>query len=89
MKVSPAQFSMKNFVDEFLDEDSSHRNSKAVHTRLTMQPGEFEHYQIDGNNSHSQDILNVTYCLKELRSIISFADAMDLPLTAGFSEGGQ
>merc|ERR1719414_1433193 len=77
MIVSQNQFSMKNFV-----EDNSCGPKKMVHTQLTMQPGEFEEFQIAKDS-------NVTYCLKELRSLISFADALNLPVKASFNEGGE
>jgi len=78
MIVSPSQFSMKNFVED----NDSNGSKKIVHTQLTMQPAEFEEFQIAKDS-------NVTYCLKELRSLISFADALNLPVKASFSEGGE
>ena len=78
MIVNQNQFSMKNFVE---NEDSV-GPKKIVHTHLTMQPAEFEDFKI------SQEC-NVTYCLKKLRSIISFADALNLPLQASFNNGGE
>ena len=78
MIVNHNQFLMKNYVE---DEDS-HCPKKMVHTQLTMQPAEFEDYKISKE-------CNVTYCLKELRSILSFADALNLPVKATFNDGGQ
>ena len=76
MIVTPSQFHMKNFVE---DDDG---NKKMVQSQLTMQPGEFEDYQISKES-------NVTYCLKEFRAIISFADHLNLPVMASFSDGGK
>ena len=78
MIVSPSQFSMKNFVEN----NDSNGSKKIVHTQLTMQPAEFEEFQIAKES-------NVTYCLKELRSLISLADALNLPVKASFNEGGE
>ena len=78
MIVTANQFSMKNFVED----DNSNGSKKMVHTQLTMQPTEFEDFKIAKE-------CNVTYCLKELRSLISFADALNLPMKASFSEGGE
>ena len=78
MIVNQNQFSMKNFVE---DEDAN-GPKKMVHSQLTMQPTEFEDFKITKES-------NVTFCLKELRSIISFADAMNLPLKASFNNGGE
>jgi hypothetical protein len=77
MKASKTVFVMKNYVN---NED----DKKAVHTVLSMQPEEFDRYTI------SKEIESgITYCLKELRSIISFADAFSLPLSASFDQGGM
>ena len=78
MIVSQNQFSMKNYVED----DNSCGPRKMVHTQLTMQPSEFEDFKI------TQDC-NVTFSLKELRSLISFADALNLPVKATFNEGGK
>ena len=76
MLVNRDHFSMKNFIEDV------NGRTKIVHTQLTMQPTEFEDFSI------SQEC-NVTYCLKELRAIISFADSMSLPLKASFNDGGE
>ena len=78
MIVSPTQFSMKNFIED----EESNGSAKAVHTHLTMQKAEFENFSISKECS-------ITYPLKELRSIISFADSVSLPLMACFDDGGQ
>lgn len=85
MMVGPARFAMKNFVEDVgrgrnLGKDSG---KAVVRTELTMQPGEFEHFAVN------QDDVRVTFCLKELRSFISFADALTLPLSASFDDGGE
>ena len=78
MIVTPNLFSMKNVVDD----NNSNAPNKMVHTQLTMQPTEFEDFKIVKE-------CNVTYCLKELRSLISFADALNLPMKGSFKEGGE
>ena len=78
MIVNHDQFSMKNFIED----EESNGPYKMVHTQLTMQPAEFEDFAISKES-------NVTYCLKELRSVISFADSMSLPLKASFNDGGE
>jgi hypothetical protein len=76
MIVTPQQFVMKNFFEP--DED----NRGTVHTELTMQPGEFESFSVGLSST-------VTFCLKELRAMIQFADAYTLPLTANYGNGGN
>lgn len=72
MKAMPDKFVMKNFVSS-----DPRENRSAVHTELTMYPNEFEAFEVQNETS-------LTYCLKELRSMIAFADAFGLPLTGKF-----
>ena len=53
-----------------------------IHTELTMQPDQFEEFQIGQEDS-------ITFCLKELRAIIGFADTFALPISASFDDGGK
>ena len=75
MYVGVDSFRMKNFNDDY-DE------KKQVHTELSMQPGEFEQFCIVEETS-------ITFCLKELRSLLMFAEYLQLPIHASFSQGGQ
>jgi cell cycle checkpoint control protein RAD9A len=75
MQVGPDFFRLKNYSEEY-DE------KKQVHTELSMHPGEFETYSIRQETT-------VTFCLKELRSLIGFAEFLQLPITASFTSGGQ
>ena len=78
MAVAEDSFIMKNFVEEQI---AGGEAKAAIHTALSMEPKEFESYLIGVPAS-------VTYCLKELRSIIGFADSFGLPLSASFDVGG-
>eukprot|EP00092_Neocalanus_flemingeri_P099441 GFUD01126847.1.p1 GENE.GFUD01126847.1~~GFUD01126847.1.p1 ORF type:complete len:393 (-),score=161.67 GFUD01126847.1:126-1304(-) len=75
MHVGLDSFKMKNYNDDY-DE------KKQVHTELAMQPGEFEQFKIVEEAS-------ITFCLKELRSLLMFAEYLQLPISANFSQGGQ
>ena len=75
MHVCVDSFKMKNYNDDY-DE------KKQVHTELSMRPGEFEQYCIVEEAS-------ITFCLKELRSLLVFAEYLQLPISASFSQGGQ
>ena len=57
--------------------------TKAVHTVLTMQNSEFDRFSVGLESSP------VTYCLKELRAIIGFADSFRLSLSIDFDSGGK
>jgi hypothetical protein len=76
MHVGKDTFRMNNFTEECADE------KKLVHTELSMHPGEFEAYSIGQPAS-------LTFCLKELKSLIGFAEPLGLPLTASFTAGGE
>jgi len=55
---------------------------KNFNTELSMQPGEFGQFCIVEETS-------ITFCLKELRSLLMFAEYLQLPIHASFSQGGQ
>lgn len=74
ISVTPEGFQMKNYIDE--TEDSQ------VNTELSMNPDEFDSYDIQENAV-------ITFSLKDLRSLISFAEATWLPVKATFSVGGS
>ena len=59
-----------------------------VHTVLTMYPEtDFSSYKIDPADEE-QSKAGLTFCLKEFRSILAFADALNLPISASFDSGG-
>ncbi|XP_071497453.1 cell cycle checkpoint control protein RAD9B-like [Diadema antillarum] len=74
--VSPVQLSFKNYVDDEPDP------SKVVHSELQLVPEEFEEYSIGVDTS-------ITFCLKELRAILSFSDSAGLPITLYFETTGK
>jgi len=75
MYVESDIFKMKNYEENLEDQ-------KKVHTQLSMEPGEFDQFNI-------KDEASVTFCLKELRSLLMFAECLDLPICAKFSQGGE
>lgn len=74
--ATPQSFVMKNFLEP------GEPSKGAVHTELTMHPNEFEAFCVQENTT-------VTFCLKELRSFLAFADAFAFPLTAAYGEDGS
>jgi len=78
MTVRGDSFKMKNYID-LVDET---KQKHEIHSELSMQPGEFEMYDI------SQDA-SVTFCLKEFRSLLTFAEFCQVPIMATFSDGGS
>jgi hypothetical protein len=55
---------------------------KTVRTELYLEAGEFDHYIIGVDTS-------VTFSLREFRALLSFAEAVNLPVTASFETGGR
>ena len=51
-------------------------------TLLNADTADFDSYAVQG------EVL-VTFALKEFKALISFADAVNSPVDAGFSGGGQ
>lgn len=76
MTVRTESFKINNYND-LVDE-----KKQDVQTELSMQPGEFETYEISKDSS-------LTFCLKEFRSLLTFAEFSQLPIIADFSEGGS
>lgn len=76
MAVDDTKLTMKNFVEN--EEDTK----KTVHTELNMNSAEFEMYSISQKS-------NITFCLKELRAFIAFAEAYHLPISFCFDTGGK
>ena len=74
MYVSKENIKIKKYIDD-IDE------KKQIHTEVSMQPREFEVFDINEETS-------VTFCLKEFRSLLIFAEYLNLPITARFSSGG-
>ncbi|CAG5118917.1 unnamed protein product [Candidula unifasciata] len=74
--IRPDFMALKNYVD---DEADPH---KVIHTELTLSPEEFEQYQAGVD-------ADVTFCLRELRAVLAFADITSLPLTLQFETAGR
>ena len=75
MCVTADHFHIKNYNDS-LDERTH------INTEFSMQPREFECFQINEDT-------NVTFCLKEFRSLLLFSEYLNVPITVNFSVGGH
>ncbi|XP_066940442.1 cell cycle checkpoint control protein RAD9A isoform X2 [Macrobrachium rosenbergii] len=67
---------IRNYVDDEPDP------AKAIHTVLTMEAAEFDGYDISAE-------CEVTFCLKELRAVLTFAEPVNLPVSSHFSAPGS
>ncbi|XP_075238334.1 cell cycle checkpoint control protein Rad9 [Lycorma delicatula] len=63
--------------------DSSGEKNKLVRTELGLLAGEFEMYSV------KEEPVSVTFCLKQLRAIVSFAEPSGLPITVFFEAPGR
>ncbi|XP_030621259.1 cell cycle checkpoint control protein RAD9B [Chanos chanos] len=76
LSISPQRANFKNYCDEECD----HVNS--VHTEISLHPNEFDYYQVGVDS-------DITFCLKELRGLLSFADSHALPVSVHFGASGK
>ncbi|XP_035525699.1 cell cycle checkpoint control protein RAD9A [Morone saxatilis] len=75
VSVSDERMWVRNHVEE---EDQS----KAMLTELCLASDEFDHFAVQIHNS-------VTFCLKELRGLLVFAESTGLPISMYFDEPGS
>ncbi|XP_010752252.2 cell cycle checkpoint control protein RAD9A [Larimichthys crocea] len=75
VSVSDERMWVRNHVEE---EDQS----KAMLTELCLASDEFDHFAVQTHNS-------VTFCLKELRGLLVFAESTGLPISMYFDEPGS
>lgn len=61
------RLTFKNYVDDEPDPN------KIVHTELTLESDEFDEYEV-------QQETEVTFCLKELRALLNFAEGTNVPV---------
>ncbi|XP_051158632.1 cell cycle checkpoint control protein RAD9A [Leptopilina boulardi] len=76
LEVTPQKVLLRNYVDE-----TTHL-SHGTRTQIVLGVGEFDHYTIGSN-------ANVTFCLKELRAILAFAEIVNLPINVNFEDAGR
>ncbi|XP_036382039.1 cell cycle checkpoint control protein RAD9B [Megalops cyprinoides] len=76
LSLTPVRVSLKNFCEEEKD------LMRTVHTEMSLHPEEFDYFQV---GVHS----DITFCLKELRGLLSFAESHCLPVTIHFGTPGK
>ncbi|XP_066301662.1 cell cycle checkpoint control protein RAD9A-like isoform X3 [Branchiostoma lanceolatum] len=74
--VSPEKVILKNYVESEPDP------SKVLHTQMSLAAEEFDYFQIGVDTE-------LTFCLKELRAILAFAEAAGMPLSLHFETSGK
>ncbi|XP_067373909.1 cell cycle checkpoint control protein RAD9A isoform X2 [Channa argus] len=76
VSVSDEQMWVRNHVEDEADQ------SKAMLTELCLASDEFDHFAVQAHHS-------VTFCLKELRGLLVFAESTGLPISLYFDEPGS
>ncbi|KAM8910132.1 cell cycle checkpoint control protein RAD9A isoform 3-T3 [Spinachia spinachia] len=76
VSVSDERMWFRNHVEEDADQ------SKAMLTELCLASEEFDHFAVKAHN-------RVTFCLKELRGLLVFAESTGLPISMYFDEPGS
>lgn len=76
LSVSDDRMWFRNHVEEDAEP------SKAMLTELCLASDEFDHFSVQVQNS-------VTFCLKELRGLLSFAESTGLPISIHYAEPGS
>ncbi|KAM6953838.1 cell cycle checkpoint control protein RAD9A [Aplochiton taeniatus] len=76
VSVSSEQVLLRNHVEDEAEQ------SKAMLTQLCLSSEEFDHFAIGAQTS-------ITFCLKELRGLLVFAEATGLPVSMYIDEPGR
>ncbi|CAG5990596.1 unnamed protein product, partial [Menidia menidia] len=76
VRVSDDRMWVRNHVEDEAEQ------SKAMLTELCLAADEFDHFVAQAHNS-------ITFCLKELRGLLLFAEATGLPVSMYFDEPGS
>ncbi|XP_026855128.2 cell cycle checkpoint control protein RAD9A isoform X1 [Electrophorus electricus] len=76
VSVSGERVWLKNHVEDDADP------SRAMMTELCLSSEEFDHFAISSQNS-------ITFCLKELRGLLTFAESSGLPVSMYFDDPGS
>lgn len=76
LSISPVKVSLRNYYDGEND------RMKMMHTEMSLHPDEFDYFQVGVE-------ADITFCLKELRGLLSFAESHCLPVSVYFGAPGK
>ncbi|KAM4745217.1 cell cycle checkpoint control protein RAD9B [Anableps anableps] len=75
LSITPMKVTLRNY------QEGGKGPMKTMYTEMSLHPNEFDYFQI-GLDS------DITFCLKELRGILSFAESRNLPLSVYLDAAG-
>ncbi|XP_054851858.1 cell cycle checkpoint control protein RAD9B [Eublepharis macularius] len=76
LSVMPLKACFKTYVEDEMD------FAKAMHTEIHLEPEEFEYFKVGVN-------AEITFCLKELRGLLAFADTLSTSVSVHFDVSGK
>ncbi|XP_034284705.1 cell cycle checkpoint control protein RAD9B [Pantherophis guttatus] len=74
--VTPMKVCFKTYTEDEME------FAKTAHTEIHLSPDEFEYFQVGVDSE-------VTFCLKELRGLLVFAEALSVPVSVHFDVSGK
>ncbi|KAI5614110.1 cell cycle checkpoint control protein RAD9A, partial [Silurus asotus] len=74
LSISPTRVTLKTYVEE--------DNDRIMYTEMFLHPDEFDYF-------HLRVESNITFCLKELRGLLAFAESHGLHVSVHFGSSGN
>ncbi|XP_036434729.1 cell cycle checkpoint control protein RAD9B [Colossoma macropomum] len=76
LSISPIKVKFKSYFEEEND------HIRSMYTEMSVHPDEFDYFQVGVDS-------DATFCLKELRGLLSFAETHGLPVSVHFGVPGR
>uniref|UniRef100_UPI0037E87933 cell cycle checkpoint control protein RAD9B n=1 Tax=Semicossyphus pulcher TaxID=241346 RepID=UPI0037E87933 len=76
LSITPLRVSLRNYYEVGND------HMKMMYTEMSLHPDEFDYFQVGVDS-------DITFCLKELRGLLSFAETHCLPVSVYCGAAGQ